>query len=126
MLGTPLLPLAIALGGVCADASGAHRVAFYLVLLAIPAAAGAALAAAGDLVDGRHALGRMVCTACALVLLIVSSSARYNAAPGGSVPAIAISALVGCVLAYGTLGLLWLVRPPKPAAARLRPVSERS
>jgi hypothetical protein len=119
MLGTPLLPLAIALGGVTADAAGAHQVAFYLVLLAIPAAAGAALAAAGDVVDGRQAAGRLVSTACALVLLIVSSSARYNAAAGASVPAIAISALVGCVLAYGTLGLIWLLRPPKPARAAL-------
>jgi hypothetical protein len=127
MLSSPLLPLTIALGGVAADGAGAHRLAFYLVLLAVPAAAGAALAAAGDVAEGRHVAGRMACTAAALVLLVVSSAARYNAPTGASVPTIAISALMGCVLAYSALGLIWLARPPKTARARaFEPASERS
>jgi hypothetical protein len=111
VLSSPVLPLTIALGALTADGAGAHHLAFYVVLLAVPAAAGAALSATADLADGRHVAGRMACTAGALVLLIVSSAARANAPAGSSVPAIAVSALIGCILAYASLGVLWLARP---------------
>ena len=119
---SPLLPLTIALGAVAADGSGAHHIAFYLVLLAIPAAAGAALAAAGDLAEGHGVAFRMIATGSALGLLVLSSAARANAPVGGAVPTIAISALLASVLAYFSIGVAWLAQPaaeaePAPAVA---------
>ncbi len=106
-----MLPLTIALGAVAADGAGHHRLAFYLVLLAIPAAAGAALAAAGDLAEGKGVALRILCTSVALVLLVTSSAARANAPQGASVPAIAVSALLAALLAYGALAVAWVTAP---------------
>jgi hypothetical protein len=124
MLGSPLLPLTLAVGAAAADGGGAHRVAFYLVLLAIPTAAGAALAAAGELLQSGRGVMRMSCTAVALVLLVLSSASRANAPQGGTLPALAFSALIGGLIAYGSLGIVWLARPPR-RAARLQAVSDR-
>lgn len=124
---SPLLPLSIALGAALADGAGAHRVAFYLVLLAIPAAAGAALAAAGELAEGTRVAFRIVCTGVALVLLVVSSAARANAPVGAGVPAIALSALLAAVAAYASVGLAWLVWPQRasrPARRTTAPTVE--
>ena len=118
-MSSPLFPLTLALGAAAADGAGLHRLAFYLVLVAIPLAAGAALAAAGDLVEGRRVAVRMVCTAVALALLVLSSAVRANAAHGASVPPLALSALVGCLVTYALLGVAWLVRPA-PGALSVR------
>ena len=96
-------------GAVAADGAGLHRVAFYLVLLAIPAAAAAALAAAGELAEGRHVAVRICCTTTALGLLLVSSAARANAPEGAGVPAIAVSALLAGVLAYVAIAVAWVL-----------------
>lgn len=125
---SPLLPLAIALGAAAADGVGAHHAAFYLVLFAIPAAAGSALAAAGELAEGKHVAFRIACTAVALALLVLSSAARANAPVGSGVPAIAISTLLAAVGAYVALGVAWLAWPPKrveePATEQPLPVLE--
>src|SRR2546430_15319078 len=42
-MGSPLLPLSLAVTALGADAAGLHRVAFYVVLLAIVGAAGGAV-----------------------------------------------------------------------------------
>jgi hypothetical protein len=115
---SPLTPLALAVAAAAADGGGLHRVAFYLVLLAVPAAAAVALAAAGDLADGRPVAARMACTAAALVLLVVSSAVRANAAVGATLPPLALSALVGCLGAYLLLGLVWLLWTPRVAMLR--------
>jgi hypothetical protein len=123
-MGSPLLPLTIALGAAVADGTGAHHAAFYLVLLAVPAAAAAALAAAGDLAEGRQVALRTICTALALGLLVVSSATRANAPEGAGVPAVAVSALVAGLLAYAAIGLGWLVRPAATAPQVRRRVDE--
>lgn len=110
MLGSPVLPLTLALAAAAADGDGLHRVAFYLVLAAIPAAAGAALGAAGALAEGRPTVVRVACSAAALALLVLSSAVRANAV-GGALPALALSALVGALGAYAVLGLAWVARP---------------
>jgi hypothetical protein len=115
---SPVTPLTLALGAAVADGAGFHRVAFYLVLLAVPAAAGAALAAAADLADGRPVLARTACTAAALVLLVTSSAVRANAAVGAALPPLALSALIGCLGAYMLLGVVSLLWSPRPSLAR--------
>jgi phytoene/squalene synthetase len=107
------VPLALALGAAAADGAGLHRVAFYLVLTAVPAAAAVALCAAADLADGLPVTARAACSAAALVLLVISSAVRANAAVGAQVPRVALSALVGSVCAYALLGLAWLLWAPR-------------
>ena len=116
-MGSPLPPLTIGLAAAAADGAGLHAVAFYLVLVAIPCAAAAALAAAGDLAEGRPVLARITCTSGALALLILSSATRANAV-AGAVPALAVAALVGALGAYALLGLAWAVWTPTPDAAQ--------
>jgi hypothetical protein len=123
-MGSPVPPLVLALAAAVADAAGSHRAAFYLVLIAVPFAAGAALSAAGDLADGRRAGMRTVCTATALALLVLSSAVRSNTPTDGSLPALAVSALFACVAAYISLGLVWVAWPPRPAVAHVETATE--
>jgi hypothetical protein len=93
-----------------ADAAGTHRLAFYLLVLAVPAISAAALAALGAAFEpaGSHAVGRAWVQTAALGLVLVSAAVR---APfrGDGVPRLAVSALVVCVLLYAAQGavVLW-------------------
>jgi len=90
-----------------ADAAGGHRLAFYLLVLAVPAIAAAALSALGAAFEpgDSRAVGRAWVQAAALLLVLVSAAAR---APGrgDGVPRFAISALVACLVLYGAQGAL--------------------
>jgi hypothetical protein len=112
-MGSRLLPSSLAVAAVAADAAGLHGIAFYLVLLAIPCAAGAAFVGAGDALEGKDVL-RGVTTALALALLVLASAARANAAEGAAVPALAASALIAAVAVYGLPLLAWVLEPLKP------------
>jgi hypothetical protein len=111
---TRLLPLTFVLAAVAADGGGQHRIASYLVLLAIPGAAAAALDAVAGLLDGRATLVRSVCTTLALVLLVLGSAVRYNAPRGAGVPPLALSTLAATIAAYMVPLVLWLVWQPRP------------
>jgi hypothetical protein len=124
-MGSPLPPLALALSAAVADGAGFHHAAFYLILLAIPAAAGAALMAAGELAAGRRAGIRTACTVAALVLLVLSSAVRANAPVGGALPALAFSALFACVGAYALLGLIWVASPPRVSLTPAETAADR-
>ena len=121
-MGSRLLPLSLALGLVLADATGLHRVAFYLALLAVVGAAAAAFAGVGDFLEGSGGLVRAVTTGLALALLVLGSAVRASAAVGGHVPAISVSAAVAAVLLYGLPALGWFLAPlaPKPSARPVR------
>ena len=90
-----------------ADAAGGHRLAFYLLVLAVPAIAAAALSALGAAFEpgDSRAVGRAWVQAAALLLVLVSAAAR---APGrgDGVPRFAISALVVCLVLYAAQGAL--------------------
>ena len=118
MVGSRVLPLSSAAGALLADAAGAHRVAFYLVLLAIPGAAAAAFIGAGDALEGRGAWLRGVSTTLALTLLVLGSAVRENAPRGAAVPSLAVSAIVAAVVVYGLPVLAWVLEPvlPRPRA----------
>lgn len=113
-MGSRLLPLSLALGAVLADAAGIHRLGFWLVLLAIPAAAGAAFTGVGDVLDGKSAWIRGVTTVLALALLLLGSAVREGAPVGNGVPALAISAALGAVLLYALPALFWVLEPLAP------------
>lgn len=112
-MGSRLLPLSLAAGAAVADLAGLHGIAFYLVLLAIPCAAGAAFVGAGDAFEGRDVL-RGATSCLALALLVLASAARANAVEGAAVPALAESALIGAVLVYTLPLLAWLLEPLRP------------
>jgi hypothetical protein len=125
-MGSRLLPVALTLSALLADAGGAHRVALYLVLLAIPGAAAAAFLGAGDMIVGKPARLRGVSACIALTLLVVGSAVRENAPTGGHVPALALSTIVGALLCYLLPAVVWVLEPlaprpaPVPARARAR------
>ena len=115
-MGSRLLPLSLALGALLADAAGAHRIAFYLVLLAIPGAAAAAFIGAGDAFEGKGAWLRGISTTLALTLLVLGSAVRENAPHGAAVPSLAVSAVVAAIVVYGMPALAWVLEPflPRP------------
>jgi hypothetical protein len=101
------------------DVAGGHRVAFYLLVLAVPAIAAAALAALGTAFEDSRAVGRAWIQAAALLLVLVSAAARAPAR-GDGVPRLAVSALVVCVLLYAAQGVLaaWPLLRRRIAAPR--------
>jgi len=89
-----------------ADAAGGHRLAFYLLVLAVPAIAAAALSAlAAAFEQDSRAVVRAWIQAAALLLVLVSAAARAPAR-GEGLPRLAISALVVCLALYGAQGAL--------------------
>ena len=122
-MGSRLLPLALAIGALLADATGLHQLAFYFVLLAVVGAAAAAFVGVGALLEGTGGRVRAAMTSLALALLVLGSAIRANAAVGGHVPTVAVSAVVAAVLVYVLPVLAWLVEPLAPRPARQpRPV----
>jgi len=116
-MGSRLLPLCLALGATLADTAGAHQLAVWLVLIAVPSAAAAAFVAAGDVLEGRPALVRAITTGGALVLLVVASAVRHGAPVGAAVPAVALSAAVGAAILYLVPALLWVLQPSSPSTS---------
>ena len=110
-MGSRLFPLLLALGATLADGAGAHHLAVWLVLIAVPCAAAAAFVAAGDVLEGRPARVRAFTTGGALVLLLVSSAVRQAAPVGAAVPAVALSAAIGAAILYLVPALLWVLQP---------------
>jgi hypothetical protein len=124
-MGSPLLPLSLALAALGADAAGLHRLAFYVVLLAVVGAAAAAFTGTGNALAGSGSWLRAALPCLALVLLVLGSAVRGNAAVGGHVPTLAVSSVVLAVLVYVAPVLGWLVQPvalrPRSASVRAEP-----
>jgi hypothetical protein len=119
-MGSPLLPLSLALGALGADAAGLHQVAFYVVLLAIVGAAAAAFVGAGNALEGNGSWLRAASPCVALALLVLGSTVRANGAVGGHVPTLAVSSVVLAVLVYVAPVLGWLVQPVSLRPPRVR------
>lgn len=121
-----LLASGLVLGAVLAGAGGAHGLALWLVLIAVPAAAWVSFAAVGAALAGEGRRLPAVCATLALVLLVAGSAVRGSAAEGGAVPALAVSTAVAALVCYALPGFLWLLEPlrslraaaPRPRASR--------
>jgi hypothetical protein len=113
-MGSRLLPFLLVVGALLADGGRAHRAAYYLVLLAVPAAAAAAFVGVADVLEGKPALARGVTATLSLVLLVIGCAARTGAAEGAAVPAIALSAAVAAVVVYAVPLVGWLFEPVRP------------
>jgi hypothetical protein len=117
-MGSRLLPLCLAIGALLADAAGLHRIAFYLVLVAVVGAGAAAFVGVGELLEGTGGLVRAATTGLSLALLVLGSAVRANAAVGGHVPALAVSAVVAAVVVYSLPAVGWFFQPVRAAAPR--------
>jgi hypothetical protein len=113
-MGSRLLPFLLVVGALLADGGTAHRAAYYLVLLAVPAAAAAAFVGVADVLEGKPALARGITATVSLVLLVIGCAARAGAPEGASVPAIAISAAVAAAIVYAVPLVGWLFEPVRP------------
>ncbi|MDE3190223.1 MAG: hypothetical protein KGL94_05310 [Acidobacteriota bacterium] len=101
----------IALSAVLADAGGAHGLAAWLVLLALPVAAAAAFLAISDALAGTAHRLPAVTGSLALALLVLGSAVR-QAAPRGHVPALAVSTIVVALACYALPAAVWLLSEP--------------
>ena len=115
------LPVALVLASALADRRGAHALAFYFLLAAVPAAAGATLAFFGSLLDlaptdEGETRARIVAllSALALGLIVVAASSRSPALLIGDVPALGRSAVSACLCVYA-FQVLVLLAPLVPA-----------
>jgi uncharacterized membrane protein len=90
--------LVIAAAG--ADGAGLHGLAFYALLLAVPAAAVAALEAFGRVLDGANEHLHALLWTIVLGLVLVGSAARAPAVAEDAVPAAARSALLACLAVF--------------------------
>jgi hypothetical protein len=96
-----------------ADGAGAHGVAFYALLLAVPAAAVVALEAFGNVLDGSGDRLHAVLWTVVLALVVCGAAVRAPLVTEGAVPGFARSALVAClaiVCVQAVLGLVAEIR----------------
>jgi hypothetical protein len=109
-MGSRVLPPALVVCALLADATGLHGLAGWLVLIALPCAAGAAFVGISDLLDGT---GRLVgvSSSVALALLVLASTVRDHAPLGAHVPTLAVTALVATVITYAVPALIWVLEP---------------
>jgi hypothetical protein len=101
-----VLPVALVSLALIGDALGVSSLAFYLLLASVPALVVAVLATLEDLLEERQRLAVIVLQIVALALVLLSAAIRAPLRAEGTVPRIAISAAVACVV---VLALQWLV-----------------
>ena len=95
-----VLPVGLVVAAAAADGAGVHGIAFYLLLLAVPAAAIAALDAFGELLDDAGSRLHALLWAVVLALTVAGAAVRAPAVTQGTVPAMARSALVACMAIF--------------------------
>jgi hypothetical protein len=117
-----LLPLGPVLLAALADGAGLHRLAFYALLLAVPAAVAAALTCFGDaLGSGPEESLQALLAALVLLLVVAGAAARAPYLTQGTLPTAAVSALVATLVLLGLMVVAGLpafvaeLRPREPA-----------
>jgi hypothetical protein len=95
-----VVPVGLVIAAAAADGAGAHRLAFYALLIAVPAAAVAALEAFGHVLDGARDHLHALLWTVVLGLLVIGSAVRAPAVTEGAVPTLARSALLACLLVF--------------------------
>jgi hypothetical protein len=90
----------LVIAAAAADGAGAHGLAFYALLLAVPAAAVVALDAFGHVLDAGTDHLHLLLWTLVLGLVVVGAAVRAPAVTEGVVPALARSALLGCLAVF--------------------------
>jgi hypothetical protein len=116
-----LLPFALVLVALVADARALHVLAFYVLVAAVAVAAVSALSVFGELVEridaGRvelYSRAEVVLAAVGLLCVLVSAATRGQAGEGAAAPAPAASALAAALAVYSLQAVGALYRPPRP------------
>ena len=94
------IPVGLVVAAAAADGAGAHELAFYALLLAVPAAAVVALDTFGELLDGARDHLHALLWTVVLALIVVGAAVRAPAVTEGAVPALARSALLACLAIF--------------------------
>ena len=94
------IPVGLVVAAAAADGAGAHELAFYALLLAVPAVAVVALDAFGELLDGAHNHLHALLWTVVLALIVVGAAVRAPAVTEGAVPTLARSALLACLVIF--------------------------
>ena len=105
-----LLTAVLVLGAVAADASGEHALAYYALVLSVPAAAVAALTALGAILDGSAAepADRATAALAALLLpfLLLATAVRAPLLADGPPPPAGVVAILCCLGVVALHGLV--------------------
>jgi hypothetical protein len=120
VLGSRLLPLALAAAALAAGVGGLQGLALWLGLLVVPTAAAAAFVAVSDALDGRPAILSAVTSGVALALVVLASATRENAPAGAATSPLATWALLIALLAYAIPLVAWVLEPVR-VPRRTRP-----
>jgi hypothetical protein len=107
-----LLPLAPLLAALAADGAGSHRLAFYLLLLAVPATVVAGLDRFAAVLDGCAPLGQAVTAGIVVVLVVLGEAARGPHLAENATPSLAISALAAALVLVVLQSVRALVSAP--------------
>jgi hypothetical protein len=94
------VPVVLVVAAAAADGAGAHALAFYALLIAVPAAAVAALDAFGHVLDGAQDHLHALLWTVVLALVVVGAAVRAPAVTEGAVPALGRSALLACLAVF--------------------------
>ena len=94
------VPVGLVIAAAAADGAGFHSLAFYALLLAVPAAAVAALEAFGRVLDGADEHLHALLWTVVLALVVVGAAVRAPAVAEGVVPVAARSALLACLAVF--------------------------
>jgi len=94
------IPVGLVITAAAADGAGVHGLAFYALLLAVPAVAVAALEAFGRVLDGENEHLHALLWTIVLALVVVGAAVRAPAIAEGVVPAAARSALLACLAVF--------------------------
>jgi hypothetical protein len=122
-----LLPFALVLAAVVADARELHLLGFYVLVSGVAVAAVSALSVFGELVEredaGRvelYARAEVLLAALGLVCVLVAAATRGQAGEAAAAPAPAVSALAAALAVYSLQAVGALYRPPQPVRAESR------
>ncbi len=94
------IPIGLVVAAAAADGAGAHELAFYALLLAVPAAAVVALDLFGELLDGAPDHLHALLWTVVLALIVVGAAVRAPAVTQGVVPTPARTALLACLAIF--------------------------
>src|SRR5258706_9332299 len=123
-MGRRLLPVALVAIAALADSAGAHSLALYTLLLAVPFASVAALVSFGEYLDSEsNSTARLqtLLWAVSVVLLVLSCAVRRHALH--TVPPLAVSSMFMCLGIFAVKATIAVtpyarrfadVRPAKP------------
>ncbi len=118
-----LPPIALAVLAGLADAAGGHSIAFWLLVLAVPAAAIAALATLDAALepDGSRSLRHAWLQSAALVLLLAVTAVRAPVRATGHVPSFAVTAYVLCLLVFALQAFVAIVPTLRALGRQMKP-----